>query len=37
MKNKRDKSKNRFLTIDKNLMVARGEVGGELVEIGEGD
>ena len=34
---KRDKPRNRFLTIENKLMVTRGEVGGEMGEIGDGD
>ena len=35
---KRDKRKNKFLTIENKLMVTRGEVGGwGMGEIDEGD
>ena len=36
-KKKEDKPKNRLLTIENKLMVTRGEVGGGMGEIGEGD
>ena len=31
------KQKNRLLTIENKVMVTRGEVGGEIGKIGEGD
>ena len=34
---KRHKQKNRLLTIENKLMVARGDVVGGMGEIGEGD
>ena len=36
-KDKQDKPKNRLLTIENKLVVARREVGGRMGEIGEGD
>ena len=36
-KKKRDKSRNRLLTIENKLMVTRGEVGGGMGETGDGD
>ena len=37
MNNKKDKLKNRLINIEKKLVVIRGQVGGEMNEIGEGD
>ena len=34
---KRGKPRNRLLTIENNLMVTGGEVGGKMGEIGEGN
>ena len=34
---KRDKPKNGLLTIGNKLMVTRGEVGGGINEVGEGN
>ena len=36
-KRERDKPRNRLLTIENKLMVTRGEVGGGMGEIGDGD
>ena len=36
-KSERDKPRNRLLTIENKLMDTRGEVGGGMGEIGEGD
>ena len=36
-KRERDKPRNRLLTIENKLMVTRGEEGGEIGEIGDGD
>ena len=36
-KEKRDKPKTRLLNMKNNLVTARGEVGGWIGEIGEGD
>ena len=33
----RDKLRNRLLTIEKKLMVTRGEVGVDMMEIGGGN
>ena len=35
-KKKREKPRNRLLTIAKKLMLTRGEVGGEMGKIGDG-
>ena len=37
LKKKREKPKNRPLTIENKLMVTRGEVGGGMGEISDGD
>ena len=34
-KRERGKPRNRFLTVENKLMVTRGEVGGEMSEIGK--
>ena len=36
-KKKRDKPKDRLLTVENKLMVTSGEVGGFTAEIGDGD
>jgi len=36
-KKKRSKPRNRLLTVENKLIVARGEVGGWMGEIDEGD
>ena len=36
-KKERDTPRNRLLTIEKQLMVTRGEVGEEMGKIGDGD
>ena len=36
-KKKKDKSRNRLLAIENKLMVTRGEVGGGMGEIDDGD
>lgn len=36
-KEKTDKQKTKLLNIESKLAVARGEVGGMMCEIGEGD
>ena len=36
-KREEDKSRNKLLIIENRLMVTRGEVDGEMGEIGDGD
>ena len=37
IKRRKNETKNRLLTIENKLVVIRGEVGGGIDEIGEGD